>query len=332
VESVSAVSSLTESSMLSEVRGQKRTDGLIEIRNQKSEVEIEQSKIRTAGTALLNLEARSQKSEVRNQKPEIRSQKSEISTQSPEPDTRYSVLATARAAPSNLEMLQPTELSDLQTDLADGVKNKKLRVRTPDEMTWPTEPNKTKPVRLATLPLRVQVGGSGLLENRLFGTGLSAEVLIGKRWSVNVGLEAVKIEGEQFLSDEQFNQKHKQDFRGLYAPAQRVPATADILNINSSLKLVRLPVFMSYRYPFKNDFTLLFSVGSAFDLSVKENISFNFRPNRQDFATETRNETRDFSVFYIGYKIARMQLPNHEDREDHPQMGVRLRALYRFGK
>jgi hypothetical protein len=254
----------------------------------------------------------------------------------------------------NIELLVPTELADLQTELADGVKNKKLRIRTPDEMTWPSEPKKTKPVRLATPPIRVQIGGSGTLENRLVGTGLSAEVLIGKRWSVNIGLDAVKIRGEQFLSDEQFNQKYKQDFRRLYAPPQLIPATADILNINSSLQLVQLPVFVSYRYPLQKEFTLLLSAGSVFDLSVKENISFNFRPNRQDFATETRNEARDIPVFnnvfgglgiekrwnrfavqaqpYIEVKIAKMKLPNHEDRESHPQMGVRLRALYRFGK
>jgi hypothetical protein len=111
---------------------------------------------------------------------------------------------------------------------------------------------------------------------------------------------------------------------------------------------------VSYRYPLKKDFMLLFSAGSAFDLSVKENISFNFRPNRQDFATETRNETRDFPVFnnlfgglgiekrwghfavqaqpYIGYKVAQMQPLNRDDRDNHPQMGIKLRALYRFGK
>ncbi len=254
----------------------------------------------------------------------------------------------------NIEPLAPTELADLQTDLADGVKNKKLRVRTPDEMTWPTQPKNVKPVRLDVPPLRMQIGVSGQSENRLMGAGLSAEVLIGNHWSVNVGIDAVRIGAEQFLSDEQFNQKHKRDFRGSYAPPQRVPATADILNINSSLRLVRLPVFVSYRYLLPKNFTLLLSVGSAFDLSVRENVSFNFRPNRQDFATETYNRKQDLPVFnnifagvgiekrwryfvvqaqpYIETKMAKMQLPNQDERDNDPQVGVRLRALYRFGK
>ena len=254
----------------------------------------------------------------------------------------------------NIEPLALTELANLQTDLADGVKNKKLRVRTPDEMTWPTQPKNAKPVRLAVPPLRMQIGVSGQSENRLVGAGLSAEILIGKHWSVNIGLDAVRIGAEQFLSDEQFNQKHKKNFRGSYAPPQRVPATADILNINSSLRLVRLPVFVSYRYSLPKDFTLLLSAGSAFDLSVRENVSFNFRPNRQDFATETYDGKQDLPVFnnifagvaiekcwgrfvvqaqpYIEVKMAKIQLPNQNDRDNTPQIGVRLRALYRFGK
>ncbi len=278
----------------------------------------------------------------------------QANTQNFETDNNSIIASNESNSLTTIEPLQPTELTDLQTDLADEVKNKKLKVKTLDDMTWPSESKKTKPVRLAAQPLRVQLGMSGVVGNRMMGTGLSAEILIGKRWSLNVGLEAVRIGGEQFLSDDLFNEKHKQDFRNLYAPPQKVPASADILNIKSSLRLVRLPVFVSYRYPLRRDFTLLFSAGSAFDLSVKENISFNFRPSRQDFATETRNQTKDFVAFnnvfggmgiekrwghfviqaqpYLGFKIAQMPLPNHEDREGHPQMGFRLRALYRLGQ
>jgi hypothetical protein len=252
----------------------------------------------------------------------------------------------------NIEPLEPTEIVDLETDLADNVRNKKLKVRRPDELVWPTDSKKVRPVQLAHLPFRLQLGLSGSLENRLTGGGLSAEVLMGKHWSLNVGIDAVKIAGTNFLSDEQFNKKSKQEFRDLYAP--RIPPTADILNINSSLEIVRMPVFLSYRYPIRKDFDFIISAGSEFDLSVKENITFNFRPTRQEFDIENRNETRNVPFFnnlvgglgvekrwnrlvaqfvpYLGYKTDKTPTsPNHEERDSRPQVGIRLRVMYRLG-
>ncbi|PLK42124.1 hypothetical protein [Emticicia sp. TH156] len=145
-------------------------------------------------------------------------------------------------------------------------------------------PKKRKGISFPSISLdnlKYRVGISLNSGSEEIGGGLLGEVLLNKRWSVNAGLKVLNISGRSYFTAEQFEFDNKQDFRQLYAPF--VPLNNDILNIDFQHYLLQIPIGITYHYPLRNDFTLLFSTTTDLNLYGCQIINFDYKEDSRKF-------------------------------------------------
>lgn len=131
--------------------------------------------------------------------------------------------------------------------------------------------------------------------------GLVGEVLIARRFALSVGLNSSVLPGEEFLTDQQFFQKTKREFRKYYAPG--VPPQYDISNIDRrSINLV-VPVSLGYRMPLGDGFTLVPAVGANLSLRSRERVTFTYRRGPGDI-NQSLFELRQPTVWYHHWTLS----------------------------
>ena len=137
--------------------------------------------------------------------------------------------------------------------------------------------------------LKYRVGVSFDVGNEQIGGSLMSHILLNKHWSMNAGLRFLNITGKSYYTAEQYLFDTKQDFRQLYAPF--VPANYDIINLDFQHYLLQIPIGITYRYPLRNDFTLLFSATTDLDLFVRQYINFDYKEDNSQFEQGTFKST-----------------------------------------
>ncbi len=142
----------------------------------------------------------------------------------------------------------------------------------PVAQAMPTEAASSRP-RSGGVHLRL--GASGEISTLQHATGAYSEVLIGRHWSLGVGLEHVRLENGQFADDQQFDSRTAQDFRKKYAPG--IDPRHPILDINRQLSFWQVPVSLNYRLLLNHGFALVPSAGMNFVTSTQENTTFVYR-------------------------------------------------------
>ena len=129
--------------------------------------------------------------------------------------------------------------------------------------------------------VKYRVGVSFDVGNEQIGGSILTDFLLNKHWSMNAGLRLMNITGMSYYTAEQYLFATKQDFRQLYAPY--VPANFDLINLDFEHYLLQIPIGISYRYPIRNDFTLLFSATTDLDLYVRQHINFDYKQDNSQF-------------------------------------------------
>jgi hypothetical protein len=142
--------------------------------------------------------------------------------------------------------------------------------------------------------LKYRVGVSFDVGNEQIGGSLLSDVLLSKHWSMNTGLRFLNITGKSYYTAEQYLFDTKQDFRQLYAPY--VPVNDDIINLDFQNFLLQIPIGITYRYPLRNDFTLLFSATTDLDLYVRQYINFDYKEDNRQFEQGTYKSTLSKSL------------------------------------
>lgn len=137
--------------------------------------------------------------------------------------------------------------------------------------------------------LKYRIGVSFDVGNEQIGGSLLSDILLNKHWSINAGLRFLNITGNSYYTSEQFLFATKQDFRQLYAPY--VPVNYDIINLDFQNYLLQIPIGITYRYPFRNDFALLFSATTDLDLYVRQYINFDYKEDNSKFEQGTYKST-----------------------------------------
>jgi hypothetical protein len=143
--------------------------------------------------------------------------------------------------------------------------------------------------------LKYKIGVSLDVANEQVGASVISEVLFSKHLSFNTGVRFLNITGSSYYTSEQYNLLTKRDFRQQYATF--VPANYDIINLDFQNYLLQIPIGITYRYPLRNDFTLLFSAGTNLDLFVRQYVNFDYKEDNSKFEQGTYKSTLTNSLF-----------------------------------
>jgi hypothetical protein len=145
--------------------------------------------------------------------------------------------------------------------------------------------NRTKPVRTITVggqaptsqpvervATRLRLGASSDINKNIWNLGVSTEVLVGKHWTLNLGLSrAIRHDGP-FSNEEDFYRHTHRNFKKEYG--RFVDPKPSIFNIETRTVRVQIPVSVGYRIPLTQTWTLLPSVGTNLNLKSDEFITF----------------------------------------------------------
>lgn len=89
---------------------------------------------------------------------------------------------------------------------------------------------------------------------------------------IYTGANFVIAGGGHFDNDMEYHRDKGRDFRHTYTPL--LPDTARIADIHTRYSLVQVPLRLEYALPLKNNYSITFGAGTAFDMSVRERVEF----------------------------------------------------------
>ena len=179
----------------------------------------------------------------------------------------------------------------------------------------------------------------------------NTSLLLGKFWSINVGLARAFIIGPQYFTEDIFKEKTKSDFKdwNKKGPIQPPMAPPQAFNISTSATLWQLPVSLTYRWPMNDGFAFLLSGGTNFNLSACQSFSFYTRERngeltqkRGDFvlkptlsndliaAAGVEKQWRHLVVQAETYIAPYLQKPSY--LTENRNLGIRFKVMYQFGK
>ncbi|GAA4416604.1 hypothetical protein GCM10023187_48180 [Nibrella viscosa] len=150
-------------------------------------------------------------------------------------------------------------------------RSRKIRSLLPVPKYAPAEAVAAEP----STDVKLRIGGSTALGVGQWSGGLYGEALFGQHVTLGIGLTRLNIAGGKFLTDIQFNNDKKRDFRREYANG--IDPRHEILNINQHSITWQVPVNLGYRVPLLNGLALTPTVGMSLSLNAKEVIAFTYR-------------------------------------------------------
>jgi hypothetical protein len=215
----------------------------------------------------------------------------------------------------------------------------------------PAETKATPPPSISLKNIKFRMGAGFNIGDKFTGYSFNTSLLLGKYWSVDVGIGQAKINGPQYYTDAVFKAKNNRDFQtwkksGAPQPPLLPPQAFDI---TTSVSLVRMPVSLTYRWPLNNSLTLLMSGGTNLNLSAIQEYCFSYRERNGELEVENGKFdvkpalSNDF-MFSAGvekqwkalvfqtevYAAPYLQKPTY--LTENRNIGVRFKLLYQFGK
>lgn len=164
-----------------------------------------------------------------------------------------------------------------------------------------TKPSTSQPVQQVATRFRAGVGGE--VASRLWSAGVFTEVLLGRHWTLGVGLTQATFLN-QFVTEDEFNDRMKRDFRREFVRPSDL--WRDILNINTQQTRLQVPISLGYRIPINQHLSFLPTAGTYLNLTNSEDITYYCRdtprPLQPQFprGVDKINITKDQSVDIIG--------------------------------
>jgi len=177
-------------------------------------------------------------------------------------------------------------------------------------------------------------------------------LLLGKFWSLNVGVARTFITGPQYYSEDLFKAKTQRDFKEWNKkdqPIQSPMAPLQAFNISTSANLWQLPISLTYRWPVKDGFTFLLSGGTNLNLSTCQEYSYFIRERNGEIeekkgqftitpavsndliaAAGVEKQWKHLVVQAETYIAPYLQKPSY--LTENRNIGIRFKVLYQFGK
>ncbi|MFN8345916.1 MAG: hypothetical protein U0X91_12970 [Spirosomataceae bacterium] len=247
-----------------------------------------------------------------------------------------------------LEGLTPAEVRVQRYAYATLAASNAANTSSPNSSTKSTPP---PPPSISLRNVKFRMGAGFNIGDKYTGFTANTGLLLGKYWSLDVGLGTTKINGPQYYTEEIFKAKNNRDFQTWKksGPPQPPLLPPQALEIKTSVSLVRMPVSLTYRWPIKEGLSVLVSGGTNLNLSAKQEYSYMYRERNGEYEQEEgRFEVQpslsnDF-MFSAGiekqwkslvfqsevYAAPYLQKPAY--LTENRNIGVRFKVLYEFGK
>ncbi|GAB3711230.1 hypothetical protein GCM10027592_48600 [Spirosoma flavus] len=129
------------------------------------------------------------------------------------------------------------------------------------------------------LGIRFRAGAGGEFDARLWSAGVFTEVLFGRHFMLGVGLNQATYMNGMFITADEFDMRTKRDFRREFGfgLAPTVDLKGDVINIDSRLVRVQMPLSVGYRLPISQSLTMVTTLGTYLALSNKEHVTYYYR-------------------------------------------------------
>ncbi len=214
------------------------------------------------------------------------------------------------------------------------------------------EANTTSPPPSISLKnIRFRAGGGLNIGDKYTGYNLMSSILLGKYWSLDVGIGKAKITGPEYFTEAAFKTKTGRPFQTWHKEDNIRPPLMppQVFDIKTDVTLVRLPVSLTYRWPIKENFTLLFSGGTNLNLSAQQCYRFYYKERNDKIEEKEGNfnikpavsndimiaagvEKQWRSIVFQAEAYAAPYLQKPAYLTDNRNLGVRFKVLYQFGK
>lgn len=159
--------------------------------------------------------------------------------------------------------------------------------------------------------------------------GINSELFLDQRISLKVGAHKFKLEGNSFITEHDFKDETKRDFRDKYQV--KVPPTKPILNIQEEYSLLVVPASINYYHPLQNNFFILSSLGTEFDISGTKSIVYNY--SKGPFVIITPVDVNGQNIGVNDFEDLDLdRLSQKTEKKLFNNMTVALGAEKRFGK
>lgn len=237
-----------------------------------------------------------------------------------------------------------SEASSMANDLA----NRELKATAVRQEPFPQQSQSTK-IKLPRVSwgTKYAIGLGADVGKGQVGKSLLGEVMISRRLGLNTGLSIANLSPEKFGNEEQFKIKTQKDIRDWHSVS--VPPNYRIENIQAKRVLLRVPLYLTYHLPLRNNFGMVFSSGTDFDIRLNEQTTYTHEEpshvekkgefkdvlpiksfNNWMFSVGIEKSWKQFSVQISPYFAP--QLSEVSCRKDVSKVGLLLRGYYRFGK
>ncbi len=141
--------------------------------------------------------------------------------------------------------------------------------------------------------------------NRASSVGPAIEVFMGARISFNMGLFVAGKKEVKFKQPKDFNSVTGKQFEDRYIRHIGM-RPQKIENIEITTSIIKLPLFINYYIPIKNNLAFILTSGAKLDLSVVETVKYKVeRVGGETFINkfESQNNPRVFNSLYYGMGI-----------------------------
>lgn len=126
------------------------------------------------------------------------------------------------------------------------------------------------------------------------GSSLIAEINLGKKWSVQTGLNWTRVKGARYHTAEQFTQQTGVNFRNLYEPS--VDKEIELLNIKQSYQILRVPIIMTYRHRIASNWAFIVGAGTKFNVYSSGKTHYEFQKLNTSLGKKVHRSTVDGPV------------------------------------
>ncbi len=283
-------------------------------------------------------------------------EQTDIVNEATAPTTPVETANNVVPSPIELSLLEPNQAEEL-----DGIQPAEIHVKRyayaalQNKSGSSTTTNEAKttppPPSISLRNVRFRVGGGLNIGDKYTGYGLMTSILLGKYWSLDVGLSKAKLTGPQYFTEDIFKAKTGRPFQTWHKSDDVRPPLMppQVFDIKTDVTLVRLPISLTYRWPIKDGFTLLFSGGTNLNLSAQQRYRFSYKERNDEFKEKTGNfsikpavsndimiatgvekQWRSLAFQVEAYAAPYLQKPSY--LTDNRNLGVRFKILYQFGK
>lgn len=204
-------------------------------------------------------------------------------------------------------------------------------------------------ISFKTMKFRIGVGLN--IGDKLTSYSAHTSLLLGKFWSLNVGIAKTYVTGPQYYTEDIFKAKTQRDFRewNKKEPIQSPMAPPQAFNISTNASLWQMPVSLTYRWPVKDGFTFLLSGGTNLNLYTSQKFSYFIRERNGEIEEKEGKFTLKPSLSnsiiaaagvekqwknLVGqaetYIAPYVQKPSY--LTENRNIGIRFKVLYQFGK